>query len=59
MKEGIHPAYTEATITCACGNEKKQKVVKQLNLKKNTESNNIFENSVLKSNRIFFIYHNN
>ena len=20
MKEGIHPNYTEATITCACGN---------------------------------------
>ena len=20
MKEGIHPAYEEATITCACGN---------------------------------------
>ena len=20
MKEGIHPEYTEATITCACGN---------------------------------------
>ena len=20
MREGIHPEYTEATITCACGN---------------------------------------
>ncbi len=20
MKEGIHPAYTDATITCVCGN---------------------------------------
>lgn len=20
MKEGLHPNYTEATITCACGN---------------------------------------
>ena len=20
MREGIHPNYTEATITCACGN---------------------------------------
>ena len=20
MKEGLHPSYTEATITCACGN---------------------------------------
>ena len=20
MKEGIHPEYTDATITCACGN---------------------------------------
>ncbi|MDO8682911.1 MAG: 50S ribosomal protein L31 [Armatimonadota bacterium] len=20
MKQGIHPEYTEATITCACGN---------------------------------------
>jgi len=20
MKEGIHPAYTETTITCVCGN---------------------------------------
>ena len=23
MKEGIHPNYAEATITCACGNETK------------------------------------
>lgn len=30
MKEGIHPNYTEATITCACGNVMKQIQQKQI-----------------------------
>ena len=30
MKNGIHPAYDEATITCACGN-----VIKTRSTKKN------------------------
>lgn len=30
MKEGIHPKYTAATITCACGNESKQTQQKNL-----------------------------
>ena len=30
MKNGIHPAYDEATITCACGN-----VIKTCSTKKN------------------------
>ena len=29
MKEGIHPEYTEATITCACGNVMKTNSTKK------------------------------
>ena len=29
MKEGIHPEYGEATITCACGNVMKKKKKKK------------------------------
>ena len=29
MKEGIHPAYKEATITCVCGNVIKTRSTKQ------------------------------
>jgi large subunit ribosomal protein L31 len=29
MKEGIHPEYKEATITCVCGNEIKTRSTKQ------------------------------
>ena len=29
MKQGIHPKYEEATITCACGAEVKTKSTKQ------------------------------
>lgn len=28
MREGIHPTYTESTITCACGNVMKTNSVK-------------------------------
>ena len=30
MKEGIHPEYTEATITCACGNVMKTNSTKKI-----------------------------
>ena len=29
MKEGIHPEYSEATITCACGNVMKTSSTKK------------------------------
>ena len=29
MKEGIHPAYEETTIKCACGNEIKTRSTKK------------------------------
>jgi large subunit ribosomal protein L31 len=29
MKEGIHPAYAETTITCVCGNEIKTRSSKK------------------------------
>ena len=29
MKEGIHPAYKETTIKCACGNEIKTRSTKK------------------------------
>jgi len=29
MKEGIHPEYVEATVTCACGNSFKTRSVKK------------------------------
>ena len=28
MKKGIHPNYTEATVTCSCGNTFKTKATK-------------------------------
>ena len=30
MKEGIHPEYGEATITCACGNVMKTNSTKKI-----------------------------
>ncbi len=33
MKEGIHPKYVEATITCACGNViKTRSTLKEINV---------------------------
>lgn len=29
MKEGIHPKYVEATVTCACGNTFKTRSTKE------------------------------
>ena len=29
MKEGLHPEFTEATVTCACGNVFKTKSTKK------------------------------